>query len=85
MHILMQNEFMQGLVMMKYSVNHPWKFRSVLTAFGAGFMQTSISFIIELANVYILLANGLTQFDIVANFIIMLIIAEFDNYFYYVR
>lgn len=85
MHILMQNEFLQGLGMMKYSVNHPWKFRSVKTAFFTGFMQLSISFIIEVANVYILLANGLTQFDIVSNFIIMLIIAEFDNYFYSVR
>ena len=85
MHILMQNEFLQGLNMMKYSVNHPWKFRSVSTAFFTGFMQLSISFIIEIANVYILLANGLSQFDIVSNFIIMLIIAEFDNYFHSVR
>ena len=28
MHILMQPEFKQSLNMMKYAINHPWKFRS---------------------------------------------------------
>ena len=28
MHILMQPEFEQSLNMMKYAINHPWKFRS---------------------------------------------------------
>jgi len=58
MHILMQKEFEQGLNMMKYAANHPWKFRSVSLAFFTGFMQLVISFIIELANFYIVLANG---------------------------
>ena len=68
--------------MMKFSANHPWKFRNVSLAFFTGFMQISISFIIELTNIYIVLANGESQFDIIANFIIMLVIADFDNYFY---
>jgi len=28
MHILIQPEFEQSLNMMKYAINHPWKFRS---------------------------------------------------------
>ena len=68
--------------MMKYVANHPWKFRNVTLAFLAGFLQLLISLIIEVSNVYIVLANGETQFDIISNFIIMLVIADFDNYFY---
>mmetsp|Transcript_28117 Transcript_28117/g.37528 ORF Transcript_28117/g.37528 Transcript_28117/m.37528 type:complete len:96 (+) Transcript_28117:358-645(+) len=45
----------------------------------------SISLLIEVSNVYVLLANSQTQFDIVSNFIIMLVVADFDNYFYMVR
>lgn len=85
MHILIQKEFEQGLNMMKYAVNHTWKFRNTNLAFFAGFLQLSISVIIEVSNIYIVLANGQSQFDIIANFIIMLVIADFDNYFYAVR
>ena len=38
MHILIQKEFEQGLNMMKYAVNHPWKFRNLSLAFFAGFL-----------------------------------------------
>ena len=85
MHILMQKEFEQSLMMMKYCVNHPWKFRNVTLAFFCGFLQGSISVIIELSNIFIVLANGESQFDIISDFIIMLVIADFDNYFYATR
>ena len=71
--------------MMKYAVNHPWKFRNVTLAFFSGFLQVSISYIIEISNAYIVLANGDSQFEIIANFVVMLVIAEFDNYFYTIR
>ena len=71
--------------MMKYAINHPWKFRNVRLAFVAGLMQFTISLVIEVSNVYVLLANSETQFDIVSNFVIMLVVADFDNYFYSVR
>ena len=60
MHVLMQREFEQALNMMKYTVNHPWKFRSVSLAFSAGLMQLVISCIVEVSNIYITLANGST-------------------------
>lgn len=34
----MQSEFEQSLNMMKYAVNHPWKFRNIRLAWIAGFM-----------------------------------------------
>ena len=85
MHVLIQGEFTQAFTMMKFSVNHPWKFRNPELAFCTGFLQMLISFMIEVSNIYIVLANGETQFDIIANFIIMLVIADFDTYFYNVR
>ena len=71
--------------MMKYALNHPWKFRDFKLAFGTALLQWMISAIIELANVYVLFTNSSTQFDIIANFIIMLVVAEFDNYFEAIR
>ena len=85
MHILIQKEIEQALLMMKYSINHPWKFRSIHLAFSGCFLQLLISLIVELSNIYITLANSESQFDIIADFIIMLVIADFDNYFYAVR
>ena len=71
--------------MMKYSTNHPWKFRNPELAFFTGLLQVAISFMTEICNIFIVLANGDTQFDIIANFIIMLVIADFDQYFYALR
>ena len=71
--------------MMKYALNHPWKFRNYRIAFLTGLFQLSISVIIEISNVYVLLANSDTQVDVIANFIIMLVVAEFDNFFYATR
>ena len=67
---------------MKYVVWHPWKFRNVPLAFFAGFLQTSIAFIIEVANIYIVFTIGESQFDIIADFVIMKIIGDFDNFFF---
>jgi len=36
MHIIMQSEFQQSLDMMKYALNHPWKFRNYKLAFVTG-------------------------------------------------
>jgi len=44
--------------MMKYAVNHPWKFRHYRLAFLTGLMQFMISIAIEVSNVYVVLANS---------------------------
>ena len=38
LHMLLSNELQQGLLMMKYSVNHPWKFINYRHAFLSGFL-----------------------------------------------
>ena len=85
MHILIMPDFSQSFEMMKYALNHPWKFRDFKLAFLTGLLQWTISVVIELTNVYVLMTNSSTQFDVIANFIIMLVVAEFDSYFEAIR
>ena len=42
LHFNLQPEMAQGLKMMKYSVNHPWKFRNVGAAWFIGFSQCNM-------------------------------------------
>ena len=38
LHIIMNDEIYNGLKMIKYSVNHPWKFSNAQMAFATGFL-----------------------------------------------
>ena len=38
MHIMMNDEIFNGMKMIKYSVNHPWKFSNPKLAFSAGIL-----------------------------------------------
>jgi hypothetical protein len=38
LHIMMNDEIYNGLKMIKYSVNHPWKFSNAQMAFATGFL-----------------------------------------------
>ena len=81
----MVSEFDQSIRLMKYVVNHPWKFRSYHLAFITGFLQFTICIIIEVSNVWVLMGNSDNHFDIVANFVVILVVAQFDDYFYKMR
>ena len=48
-------------------------------------MKFTIMLVIEISNVYVLLANSESHFNIIGNFVIMLVLAEFDNFFYSLR
>ena len=85
MHVQVVSEFDEAIRMMKFAVNHPWKFRSFQFAFLTGLLKFSVLLIIELSNVYVVLANSSSLFDIIANFVIMLVLVEFDNFFYMMR
>jgi hypothetical protein len=65
--------------MMKYSVNHPYRFNSFGMAWMCGFMQMTSSLGVELSNIGVILGANDT-ISIVFNFIAVAIIAEFDNY-----
>ena len=67
--------------MMKYSVNHSWKFDQWRLAFMAGFLQTVAAVMIEIVN----WTSIVTQFeiiDIVMKFMSLLIIMSFGTIFF---
>ena len=66
--------------MMKYSVNHPWKFKNVGAAFFVGFSQTFMVIFVEVINLLILTSNY-TIMDIIMNFLALVVIADFDDFF----
>ena len=67
--------------MMKFAVNHPWKFEDYKIAYAVGFMQMSMVVIVEFVNFVALITNN-AVLDVVMNFLALVVIAEFDDYFY---
>ena len=66
---------------MKYAVNHDWKFKNYGIAWLCGFFQAFNVILVELVNFAALLTNG-TILDIIMNFLALVVIADFDEYFY---
>jgi len=60
--------------MMKYAVNHPYRFCNYRLAFMSGLFQTTSSLGVELANIGVILAANDTL-SIVENFIAVAIIS----------
>ena len=67
--------------MMKYALNHQWKFVNWSRAFRVGFFQLSVVLTLEIVNLIFMLTNA-TIAEIIMNFIALLIIADFDDYFF---
>ena len=80
MHYSIQNEFTEGLRMMKFVVNHPWKFRYVFSAFMIGFFKVLIASLVELLNIFVLCSNTEVM-EILYNFIALCVIIEFNDMF----
>jgi len=66
--------------MMKYSVNHYWKFKYFHLAFAAGFFQVVSCFFIGLINYSVILQSRDVK-DLAKDFVALMIIADFDNMF----
>ena len=82
LHITLVDKTKQGLAMMKYSMNHPWKFRKWTSAFSVGFGQMFVVTSVEVVNMAILITNN-TIIDILMNFLALVIITDFDDYFFW--
>ena len=80
MHVIINDEIFNGLKMIKYSVNHPWKFSSPAMAFATGFLQVIAMVLISLINYAVIAASG-TVLDIAKDFTALMIIADFDDIF----
>ena len=57
LHVSLTAELQQGMNMMKYAVNHPWKFVDYRVAYFTGAMQGLIVVVVELVNFVALITN----------------------------
>ena len=80
LHIIINNEIFNGLKMIKYSVNHPWKFSNPKMAFAAGFLQVIAMFIVSTIN-YLVIMTSESVIDVAKDFTALEVIAQFDDIF----
>ena len=57
LHISLADELNQALVLMKYALNHPWKFNAWFDAFSVGMAQMFVLVNVEFVNFFVLLTN----------------------------
>ena len=82
MHVAMTNELKEGMAKMKYSLNHYWRFYNYKIAFTTGLLQTMTIVLITILNYYVIIAKSYTVIDIAKDFIALMVISDFDNFFY---
>jgi len=80
LHVQLSDEIKQGFELMKFANNHPWLFRRWGTAFVIGFLQALVVVMTEVVNLIVLIENNTVQ-KIMMDFLALVVISEFDNYF----
>ena len=81
LHITLLDVFAQDFVMMKYALNHPWKFKSWSRAFAIGLEQVVVAVATEIVSLAFSLAL-VTIVDVVSYFVSLLVISQFAQYFF---
>lgn len=81
LHLSLLDEVTSGLENMKFALNHPYYFQSPFLAWLVGFLQCTITIMVEVVNMEIILIST-DPVNIVYNFIALAIIAEFDDFVY---
>ena len=65
---------------MKYANNHPWKFRSWKWAYFVGFTMLLMNISVEFINLILLCENDTVE-NILMDFLALVIISDFDEYY----
>lgn len=73
-------EAAHGLRLMKYTLNHEWKFKYPYTAFASGFLQV-LSTVFTACVCYIVIISSADILELAKDFTALMIIIDFDNYF----
>jgi hypothetical protein len=81
LHISLAEEINQSFLMMKYAINHHWKFYNWFNAFLVGFFQMFVLGSVEVVNMMVLLTNP-TVMETIMNFLALVIISDFDDYYF---
>lgn len=82
LHMNLQEEIKAGFNYMKFALNHHYRFSNYKNAFFAGFLQVTSVLIIEFTNALLLLGQQ-NVLDVVTNFMVIAVIAQFDDFFYF--
>ena len=82
MHVAMTAELKMGIAKMKFVVNHMWRFEHPVTAFMTGFAQAWMIVLVTLLNYIVITARAQTVFDVVMDFLALVVISDFDNFFF---
>ena len=81
LHIKIAPKLNQSLNLMKYSINHSWKFESWFSAFMCGLFQLIVLVGLEFCNIVLRLSDT-TLVLVAMNFIDVLIISDFGEYYF---
>jgi hypothetical protein len=82
MHVAMTHELKDGLAKMKFVVNHYWRFESPNIAFFTGYCQAFVIVLVTALNYIVIIVMSETVIDIAKDFTALMVISEFDNFFY---
>ena len=78
LHISQSEEVETAFQMMKYTLNHPWKFENWWAAFNVGLFQFGVLVLVEFVSMMVLLLQ-FNVLDVLMNFLALTIITEFDD------
>ena len=81
LHMILITETKQGFQLMKYANNHWWKFDSWSKAFWLGFIHMATCTLVEILNLTILISSQTVK-DILINFVALVVLQEFDGFFF---
>ena len=81
LHLSLLGEVTRGMQNMKFVLNHPYLFQSWFSAWLVGFCQAMSVLCVELCNIEIILISA-DPVNLVYNFVVLGIIAEFDDLVY---
>jgi len=81
LHISMKDEADIGFKIMKYSINHPWKFNNWWSAFSVGLYQFIIIVMVEFVSMMVLLLQQ-SVLDVLMNFLALTVLTQFDDYLF---
>jgi hypothetical protein len=76
----MEKEVRQGLVMVKFAINHDHEFLDSGLAIFTGFLQAFISFVVEIVAL-IFLATQMDPLSVIKAFVPLTIVAQVDNFY----
>ena len=80
LQMIINSEVENGLKIMKYQVNHYWKFKNGGLAYSAGLLQVFSAVLIAIIN-YAVITVSDNVLDLAKDFTALIIIAEIDNQF----